>query len=677
MDINLAVKHEDASSSTVLLDSSGNRDQTYHLDGKKLIWAMIALNFANAVAWLDGLATTVMLPSMGEGLHAQSIVWAGTAALLGAAVGQMLMGYLSDSFGRRHMILSCQALMAILTFATYFVNEEKQLYALRALTAVCTGAVSNLMNIAISDFMPLEMRPKYQGFQGVAVSIGSVVAMLGGGALAASSLNGWKLMYLAVEFPLTLIAFGLCWFCVPSKLSKPSKSEVLAAFKTIDYIGATSLIGALTTGLVLLSQGGRSITWSSPTAIALMVVAALSATIFLVTGFLNRNKSAVAATSRASAGRSEDTEDEDQNSIIEADKPKERTGTGRIRPIVPFRMFLNRTVTVLQVQSLLSGFVYYAFSYFLPVYLQVVRNYSSTMCAVILLPYLLTHGLVSWLSGLAMRVRYGRAKCGDGICRTPGCEHLQRQVSYGPMLRTGFASGTLACGLLILACDRNLHIGWICFFQVLFGYCTGAAFQNSITALQAHTDSKDSAVVIGTRNMCRTIGGSVGTSVSAVITAGALKAMLPEDLKYLAKSNLARPDMSHLSMQQQAEYLGASVGGIKRVFMVATVVMGLCFLSSLFVIDNGLDTQESKEGQQDVESAYVTPSSRSESSLETEKQVAGGFTPLQLSATLEARVDSLTLEQPPCSYLGWSEESKRAFSPQKRLMEACSSHSRF
>ena len=630
----------DSSSSS---SKSRNLDQTLHLQGRDLTYAVIALNFANAVAWHDGLAITVMLATMGQDLAAErSIAWAGTAGLLGAAVGQMLIGYLSDSFGRRYMILASLFLMFFLTLGTGFIKTAAQLYILRGLTAITTGATSNLMNIAISDFMPLAKRPKYQGFQGVAVAIGSVIATVGGGALVTHYKEGWRYVFYG-EAALAGAAFVLCYFFVPSMLGRPTKGDICTALKRIDYLGIGSLTTLLIAGLLVVAEGGKTLQWRSPGAIALMVTAFAAGAVFVSAGCRK----------------------------------------GEIRHIVPFRMFKSASVTALQMQSLLFGYTFYAYSFFMPTYLQVARSYSGLETALVMLSYVLTNGLVAGVSGCVMRARFR-----GGL------------VGFHPILTTGFGLGTLGCGLFIL-CDRTIDIGYIVLFLFIFGIASGATSQNQISALQAHTESEDTAVVIGCRNMFRCVGGSVGCAVSGAVVSQMLRLRLPDDLDYVAKSTMVLSHMDSFTLLQKDTILNAFVFAIQVVFGIGTGTASVCFLSMWWVKKRSLedhasnnkitDLEDSRRSESDdsqemeaihvpriiVTAASMNSRISSETGPDPQRRDSAHGRQLHRPDTLEQRVEQMTLSSPTPAHLGWSEESRRAFSAQQQVRLKCSSHSRF
>jgi len=71
-------------------------------------------------------------------------------------------------------------------------------------------------------------------------------------------------------------------------------------------------------------------------------------------------------------------------------------------PIIPLRLFQNRSTAIILIQGALHDFVFQTFQYFLPLYFQDIRGYSPLESATLALPYLLIQTLTGALSGPVM-----------------------------------------------------------------------------------------------------------------------------------------------------------------------------------------------------------------------------------------------------------------------------------
>jgi MFS family permease len=189
------------------------------------------------------------------------------------------MGYLSDQFGRRYMLLLSYGGLTIIALLTGFVATDVQLFVLRALNGVAAGSVGTLVNAALSDYTPLGTRGKYQGLQGVTVFIGGPIGMIGGAALA--SIGSWRALFFGIEAPFGFMSLVMAYFWCPASIPPPSLREIWESVKTIDYLGILSISAAVVSGLIVLSQAGRRWPVSDPRIITLIIICGISTTAFL------------------------------------------------------------------------------------------------------------------------------------------------------------------------------------------------------------------------------------------------------------------------------------------------------------------------------------------------------------------------------------------------------------
>ncbi|RMX84874.1 hypothetical protein D0869_04247 [Hortaea werneckii] len=516
-------------------------DHTDILSGPCLFKAVLALNLTNALAFLDQMAISPLLPIIGEDLHAGgSITWALTSSLVSACIGQCLFGYLSDAFGRRAMIMASLVFYSVGALGCGLVGQCRGPAALfflcRALLGIANGSLSSLVNIAQNDFLTKERRPLFQGVQGTSVSLGSGIGFTTGALLArqgVASRFGWQWQYL-LESILAAAMMVMVYFWVPSKAPRPSWKEVAGAMKSFDWIGALTGMGASASSLILLTENKRfSIT--SPTSITLIVLAAVCTPAFLLNGFL---------------------------------EPLAARG---VRPIVPFRLFRNRTITVIYVQNTLFGMAYYTFMTFLQTYFTFVLGYSTLVSSQLMWPYVGMHAAWSAGSALLIKKLAGRRK---------GAK------SFIYIFAFGFACWTSAATVFATV-DREFTAVQIVFLEVMIGLGTGSVFQNSVNAIRCQVTAFEQAVAIGTRNLLRYKGGAIGTAVSSAIIYHAMATQLPNHLQHEAKSPFTRPDFDALSPDDAAILRGAQGVAMRYVWIFAACAVGLCLILTPLVKDRG------------------------------------------------------------------------------------------
>src|SRR6202048_1405090 len=122
---------------------------------------------ALGITWiLDGLEVTLagsIAGALQESpvLHfdAEEVGLVGTASLLGAVLGAVVCGYLTDRLGRRKLFFVTLGLYLVATAATAFSWDFWSFAVFRALTGAGIGGEYTAINSAIQEFMP----PRFRG----------------------------------------------------------------------------------------------------------------------------------------------------------------------------------------------------------------------------------------------------------------------------------------------------------------------------------------------------------------------------------------------------------------------------------------------------------------------------------------------------------------------------------
>lgn len=378
--------------------------------------------------------------------------------------------------------------------------------------------------------------------------------MLVGAALA---MNGiWEVFYY-IEVALAVIASIAIFLFVPANCTPPRKQQIWDAVKTIDFLGIISGIGVVVPGLLLLC---KYYLLQQAVLIAMGIIAGISLIIFLFLGF--------------------------------------KTNRGSVRPIVPFRLFRNRTIATILIQNILFGAAYYSFSYYLPLNLQVVREMPEIEASAMQVPYYVCHG--AWSTGSALIIL-----------------RLQKMKkrSYSTIFLIGFAVWTLA--MVLLGVDSEYRVpGLVAVLGVLVGIGTGSSFQNSVMAISAQVDKETKGVAVGTRNVLRFFGGALGTAISSTILRDRLVATLPPELDYLAESTFS-PSLFELTEQDQVTAQEAFDGAIAFVFYISAAMVGVCFLLCPLVRDN---TTGKPTDEEEVVGIKATSSSDVDSASENQQE---------------------------------------------------------
>ncbi|KAM0382395.1 hypothetical protein ACHAPY_004387 [Fusarium culmorum] len=175
-------------------------------------------------------------------------------------------------------------------------------------------------------------------------------------------------------------------------------------------------------------------------------------------------------------------------------------------PIIPLRLFKQRSPSVLILTGFLHDFAWQSTQYFVPLYYRTVCGFTPLKSATLIVPFLLAQGMAGAVSGPLM-AKYAR---------------------YMSILRAGFTVWTLGAGLKLLF-HRNTHIAVYVVVLTVEGAGIGWVHQPGLVALQANSADEDRAVATGTRNVFRSLGGVVGIAVSTAVHYAVLDKALQTD----------------------------------------------------------------------------------------------------------------------------------------------------
>src|ERR1700726_5283568 len=129
---------------------------------------------ALGITWvLDGLEVTVAGSIAGAlqespvlRFTAEEVGLVGSAYLIGAVIGAVLFGYLTDRFGRKRLFMVTLGLYLSATAATALSWDFWSFAVFRALTGAGIGGEYTAINSAIQEFMP----PRFRGRTDLAIN---------------------------------------------------------------------------------------------------------------------------------------------------------------------------------------------------------------------------------------------------------------------------------------------------------------------------------------------------------------------------------------------------------------------------------------------------------------------------------------------------------------------------
>ena len=187
---------------------------------------------------LDGFDVTAMAfaaHGIGEQLHIATdklgIVF--SVATAGMMIGAMFIAPISDTIGRRAMIIICVASIGTSMLLTAFATSLWQLVILRAITGLGVGSMLASLAAIASEYTP----EKYRSFSVVFITAGYPLGATLGGVLIAPLIPqyGWQLVFVAGGLT-TLLMLIAVFFFIPDSLQFLSNKQPQNALQRINAI---------------------------------------------------------------------------------------------------------------------------------------------------------------------------------------------------------------------------------------------------------------------------------------------------------------------------------------------------------------------------------------------------------------------------------------------------------
>lgn len=517
--------------STPLLEN-----QSHSLPQKRLLVIFPALALIQFISFLDQTSVSTSLPAIASALNTgASISLVGACFLITSTSIQLINGRLSDIFGRKASLVAALSIMGVGNLLSGFSGTPLQLFAARAFTGFGAGAINALVQIAIADITTLEKRGYFFGIVGVATALGNGLGPVVGGALTQTA--GWQW---AFWFVCPLCVMAICYLVsVWPTSSTHANGRVWNKLKLVDWAGALASLFGIALFLIPISQGGASMSWTSPITIVMLVSGVTLFGVFL---------------------------------MVEWRFAK--------LPLLPAQLFsYSKSTNILISINVPIGWIYWGNLFILPLYLQNVRGASPSQAGILLLPMVIAHGLTSALTGILISV----------------------SGHYKPIIVTGAACWAVAA-VAKLYYEQETAIWIIIMVGILDGVGVGCSLQPVLVGLFAGSDSNDRAVLTGLRNFLRDMGGATSTTVSGTILSNVLNAQLrsrfsQETIAKMISSAFALENL-HLTEEEKSLVSQGYMKGLHAVFASFAVLIAIHVCACLFIEDYGIKRDGLQRKQQ-------------------------------------------------------------------------------
>ncbi|MFB7324199.1 MFS transporter [Streptomyces sp. NPDC056190] len=512
---------------------------------RQIMEALSGLLLGMFVAILSSTIVSNALPhiigDLGGGQSAYT--WVVTAALLSMTAATPLWGKLADLYSKKALVQIALVIFVLASACAGLSQNPAMLIACRVVQGIGTGGLSALAQIVMAAMISPRERGRYSGYLGATFAVATVGGPLLGGVITDTSWLGWRWCFY-VGVPFAVIALIV--------LQKTLHLPVVKREVKVDWGGASLISAAVSLLLIWVTFAGDKYAWLSWQTYAMVGGSILLGLLFV---------------------------------LVES-KARE--------PIIPLRLFRNRTITLASLASLFVGIAMFSGTVFFSQYFQLARDKSPTMSGVMTIPMIGGLFVSSTVSGQFI-TRTGRWK--------------MWLVSGGVLV---------TAGLGLLGTIRYDTEYWkTAVFMALLGLGIGMMMQNLVLCTQNQVSPSDLGSASSTVTFFRSLGGAVGVSALGAVMAHRITDYVKDGLadlspKYAAAlsasgSSDSIPDMNALPKPLRTVMESAYGHGIADIFLIAAALAAVAFLISLFIKEVPLRTKGALAQAGEAEAAPVDP----------------------------------------------------------------------
>jgi EmrB/QacA subfamily drug resistance transporter len=517
----------------------------------RLILVTIGTMLALLLAALDQTIVGTAMPRIVadlNGLAYYTLVT--TVYLVASTVMVPIAGKLGDLFGRKPFLLTGMIGFVAASALCGLSQNMFELVAFRGIQGIFGGILFATVFTVIGDLYPPQVRARVQGLFGAVFGLSSVLGPTVGGYLTDNL--GWRWVFY-VNVPVGILAVLTVASTMPFVRTR-------ASWRDIDFAGAGLLVLGVAPLLTALTIT-RDHAWTSVEVLGLLGLAAVMLVLFYVV---------------------------------------EQRGE---HPIVPFKLFSDRTFSVSVIAGSLTGFAMFGSIIFVPLIYQGVLGISATNSGQLLTPMMLGLVFASVISGqLMIRIRRYRFIGTAGI---------------GVMLVGMWLLSQVTVSTSRLEVVRDI---------VIVGAGLGTTFPLYINAVQSAVSREFLGVATSQIQFWRNMGGTIGTAVLGSLLVQRLDANIQAQLAGLpaaaanfiprgssssaqtlfdaSKINAARaalpPQLTPLFDQVLHAIRVGLANSLHEIFLIGGAVLLVALVASVFLKDVPLRgrKQANEEGAQ-------------------------------------------------------------------------------
>ena len=318
---------------------------------RELLLAMSGVAATVVIVAFDSTIVSTSMPRVAQALNGMALyAWVGTGYFLASAITILIFGRLGDLFGRKPLMLTSVAIVALGSILSGLSQTMPQLIAFRVLQGLGGGMMIATTFAAPADLFPdPRQRVRWMALVSATFAAASGLGPVIGGLVTQAL--GWRAAFFITPLA-AAVALVMLWRYFPRIRPRHAVKQ------KIDWLGAgllTLAVGAPLAGIeLLMAEGQEEFRFL---AMGLIAAGLIAAGVLL---------------------------------------PVERRAT---TPIFPLRILHTRQSQLLNLAAMMTGAVMVVLIFYLPLLLQEVFGYSPTRAGLLMTPLVAGIPLGSIING--------------------------------------------------------------------------------------------------------------------------------------------------------------------------------------------------------------------------------------------------------------------------------------
>ncbi|KAM3067687.1 hypothetical protein ACMFMG_011428 [Clarireedia jacksonii] len=432
-------------------------------------------------------STLKALPTITDEFNSLAdIGWYGSAYLFTDCTSQLLFGKLYSMLSVKLIFLSALAVLELGSIICALAPNSIGFIFGRVIAGIGAGGILSGVLTIMSHSLPRAKLAPFNGILGAISGVSFLCGPLVGGAIIAKTTWRWIFWMNPIMSVPTFLA---TIFMV--HLKPPKKSHWRENVAKLDLPSFAIFLASIVCLLIALQWGGSTYAWKNARIIVLLILFGLLLGVFIFMQIRKKN-------------------------------------TG----LVPLRIVTRRSIFFGMMYSFCTSGAGFILQYWLPIWLQAVRNFSVIKAAVNLLPIIISAIVFNIISGVLVPV--------IGY--------------YVPSMIFATISMSVGMGILTtLKYDSPIRL--ILGYQVPAGVGIGVALQQTVLAAQTILDIDDVSIGVSLMVLAQTLGGTIALSAANTIFTVSLTSSVSSSIPQLDQSKVLNTGAIDLRNSVPSEYV--------------------------------------------------------------------------------------------------------------------------